>query len=118
MVTSPFTSRSSCKIAVRTNSPYIAHVIYDPSMDELLKKTWEGGRVSPKEALRLYVLPLETLGALAHRRRELAKANAFDGRGNEIITFSIDRNINYTNICNVYCKFCAFWRSERRTMPT
>ena len=82
-------------------------------MDELLKNTWEGGRVSPKEALRLYVLPLETLGALAHRRRELAKADAFDGRGNEIITFSIDRNINYTNVCNVYCKFCAFWRSEK-----
>jgi cyclic dehypoxanthinyl futalosine synthase len=82
-------------------------------MDDLLEKTWEGGRVSPEQALRLYVLPLETLGALAHRRRELAKANAFDGRGNEIITFSIDRNINYTNVCNVYCKFCAFWRSEK-----
>ncbi|MFP6903378.1 MAG: cyclic dehypoxanthinyl futalosine synthase [Verrucomicrobiia bacterium] len=82
-------------------------------MDDLLEKTWEGGRVSPDEALRLYWLPLETLGALAHRRRELAKAEAFDGRGNEIITFSIDRNINYTNVCNVYCKFCAFWRSEK-----
>ena len=88
-------------------------MIDDPSMDELLKKTWEGRRVSPEEALRLYSLPLETLGALAHRRRELAKADAFDGRGNEIITFSIDRNINYTNVCNVYCKFCAFWRSEK-----
>ncbi len=63
--------------------------------------------------MRLYALPLETLGALAHRRRELAKAEAFEGRGNEIITFSIDRNINYTNVCNVYCKFCAFWRSEK-----
>ena len=113
MVTSPFTSRPSCKIAVRTNSPYIARVIYDPSMDGLLEKTWEGGRILPEQALRLYLLPLETLGALAHRRRELAKANAFDGRGNKIITFSIDRNINYTNVCNVYCKFCAFWRSEK-----
>ena len=82
-------------------------------MDDLLEKTWEGGRISPEQALRLYLLPLETLGALAHRRRELAKAESFDGRGNEIITFSIDRNINYTNVCNVYCKFCAFWRSEK-----
>jgi cyclic dehypoxanthinyl futalosine synthase len=24
----------------------------------------------------------------------------------------VDRNINYTNICNVYCKFCAFYRVE------
>mgnify|MGYP006084869531 FL=1 len=82
-------------------------------MDDLLQKTWNGERVSEAEALRLYSLPLETLGALAHRRRELTKAKAFDGRGNDIITFSIDRNINYTNVCNVYCKFCAFWRSEK-----
>jgi len=82
-------------------------------MDKLLHKTWVGKRISSDEALRLYTLPLETLGALAHRRRELAKADAFEGRGNEIITFSIDRNINYTNVCNVYCKFCAFWRSEK-----
>ena len=88
-------------------------MIYDPSLDKLLHKTWEGSRISPEEALRLYALPLETLGALAHRRRELAKAEAFEGRGNEIVTFSIDRNINYTNVCNVYCKFCAFWRSQK-----
>jgi cyclic dehypoxanthinyl futalosine synthase len=78
-----------------------------------MQKTWEGARVSPEEALRLYYLPLETLCGLAHRRRELAKSDAFDGRGNEIITFSIDRNINYTNVCNVFCKFCAFWRKEK-----
>ena len=57
-------------------------------MNELLQKTWNGDRISPAEALQLYALPLETLGALAHRRRELAKAKAFEGRGNEIITFT------------------------------
>ena len=70
---------------------------YTQHVDELLHKTWDGERISPAEARQLYGLPLETLGALAHRRRELAKANAFNGRGNEIITYSIDRNINYTN---------------------
>src|SRR5207302_7148413 len=30
----------------------------------------------------------------------------------EIVTYIVDRNINYTNICNVYCKFCAFYRVE------
>ena len=88
---------------------------YTQHVDELLDKTWDGERISPAEARQLYGLPLETLGALAHRRRELAKANAFNGRGNEIITYSIDRNINYTNVCNVYCKFCAFWRRENST---
>jgi 2-iminoacetate synthase ThiH len=37
----------------------------------------------------------------------------YDGRGNEIVTYIVDRNINYTNVCNVYCKFCAFYRTEK-----
>ena len=28
-----------------------------------------------------------------------------------VVTYIVDRNINYTNICNVYCKFCAFYRA-------
>jgi len=84
----------------------------DSSMDELLQHVWEGRRVSPSDALRLYRLPLEELGMLAHRRRQLARAAAHDGRGNQIVTYIVDRNINYTNVCNVYCKFCAFYRVE------
>jgi cyclic dehypoxanthinyl futalosine synthase len=87
-------------------------VIYDASLDELLQKVWDGQRINPAEALRLYHLPLEELGALADRRRQLAKAPAYEGRGNEIVTYIVDRNINYTNVCNVYCKFCAFYRVE------
>ena len=88
-------------------------MIYDASMDALLQKVWEGQRVDAAEARRLCSLPLEELGALAHRRRLLAKAKAYDGAGNDIVTYNIDRNINYTNICNVYCKFCAFYRTEK-----
>jgi cyclic dehypoxanthinyl futalosine synthase len=87
-------------------------VIYDVSLEKLLQKVWDGQRVEATEALRLYHLPLEELGALADRRRQLAKAHACDGRGNEIVTYIVDRNINYTNVCNVYCKFCAFYRVE------
>lgn len=29
-----------------------------------------------------------------------------------MVTFVIDRNINYTNICQTRCRFCAFYRSE------
>ena len=92
---------------------YVAGVIYDPALDELLQKVWDGGRVNQAEALRLFHLPLEELGALADRRRQLARAAAYDGCGNEIVTYSVDRNINYTNVCNVYCKFCAFYRTEK-----
>jgi cyclic dehypoxanthinyl futalosine synthase len=88
-------------------------VIYDASLDELLQKVWDGQRIGPAEARRLYALPLEELGALADRRRQLAKAGAYSGRGNEIVTFNVDRNVNYTNVCNVYCKFCAFYRVEK-----
>jgi cyclic dehypoxanthinyl futalosine synthase len=88
-------------------------VIHDPSLEPLLQKVWEGGRVDLAEALRLYRLPLGELGALADRRRQLAKAKAYDGRGREIVTYIVDRNINYTNVCNVYCKFCAFYRTEK-----
>lgn len=87
-------------------------MIYDTSLDDLLQKVWDGQRINPAEALRLYHLPLEELGALADRRRQLAKAPAYEGRGNEIVTYIVDRNINYTNVCNVYCKFCAFYRVE------
>jgi cyclic dehypoxanthinyl futalosine synthase len=88
-------------------------VIYDASLDELLQKVWDGHRISQAEARRLYSLPLEELGALADRRRQLAKARAYNDRGNEIVTFNVDRNVNYTNVCNVYCKFCAFYRVEK-----
>ena len=83
-------------------------------MDDLCQKVWNGERISEAEAIELYHLPLQQLGALADRRRRLAKADAYDGQGNDIVTYIVDRNINYTNVCNVYCKFCAFWRSEKQ----
>ncbi len=88
-------------------------MIYDASLDELRQKVWDGRRLNQAEALRLYSLPLEELGALADRRRQLAKAKDFNGRGNDIVTYIVDRNVNYTNVCNVYCKFCAFYRTEK-----
>jgi len=90
-------------------------VIYDASLDTLLHKVWQGDRIDAAEAGRLYQLPLEELGALADRRRQLAKPHAYAGRANEIVTYIVDRNVNYTNVCNVYCKFCAFYRVEADT---
>ncbi len=87
-------------------------MICHSSLDQLLQKAWDGQRLDQAEALRLYGLPLDELGALADRRRQLAKSEAYGGRGNDIVTYIVDRNINYTNVCNVYCKFCAFYRVE------
>jgi cyclic dehypoxanthinyl futalosine synthase len=88
-------------------------VIYDLSLDTLLQKVWDGHRIDREEARRLYTLPLEELGTLADRRRQLLRSQTHGGRGNEIVTYIVDRNVNYTNICNVYCKFCAFYRTEK-----
>jgi cyclic dehypoxanthinyl futalosine synthase len=81
--------------------------------DGLTAKVLAGERVSVDEALQLYGWPLEQLGALANARRDLAKAQSYAGHGREIVTYIVDRNLNYTNVCNVYCKFCAFYRTEK-----
>ncbi|NCV45051.1 MAG: CofH family radical SAM protein, partial [Actinobacteria bacterium] len=83
-----------------------------PVKEGLEKKIREGGRISPEEARKLYEFPLALLGELANERRNLAKRSDYDGRGEEVVTYIVDRNINYTNVCDVYCKFCAFYRTE------
>ena len=88
-------------------------MVFDPTFDALMQSVWDGARVSAGELRRLAGLPLEELGALADRRRELARKEAHGGAGNGVVTYIVDRNVNYTNVCNVYCKFCAFWRTEK-----
>jgi cyclic dehypoxanthinyl futalosine synthase len=83
------------------------------SDSRVIDKVLDGDRITPANALDLYHLPLNELGQLADRRRQLAREHAYEGRGSEIVTYIVDRNINYTNVCNVYCKFCAFYRTER-----
>jgi cyclic dehypoxanthinyl futalosine synthase len=72
-----------------------------------------GQRINSDDARLLHTFPLEELGALADKRREAAKASSYAGRGNDVVTYIVDRNVNYTNVCNVYCKFCAFYRTEK-----
>ncbi len=82
--------------------------------NSVIPKVLAGERISPAEALEIYhhAAPAD-LAALADARRNQVKAAAYGGHGNETVTYIIDRNINYTNVCNVYCKFCAFYRTER-----
>ncbi|MEV0644967.1 cyclic dehypoxanthinyl futalosine synthase [Phytomonospora sp. NPDC050363] len=76
-------------------------------IDEVLQRAADGGRISPDEALTLYTqAPFHALGEAADvvRRRRYP-----DG----IVTYLIDRNINYTNVCVTACKFCAFYRAPK-----
>jgi len=63
-------------------------------------------RLSKKEALHL--LRNEKLINL----QKMAYAKKKELHPKNITTFIIDRNINYTNICWVDCKFCAFYRHK------
>ncbi|MEO0191518.1 MAG: cyclic dehypoxanthinyl futalosine synthase [candidate division WOR-3 bacterium] len=63
-------------------------------------------RLSPSEGLRLFFEePLHILGSRAHELR--CRLN-----DPERVTYIVDTNINYTNICSSRCSFCAFWRSH------
>ena len=74
--------------------------------ESVADKVLAGERITRDDALELYRLPLNELGELAHHRRN-AVTNP------KVVTYIVDRNINYTNVCNVYCKFCAFYRTEK-----
>jgi cyclic dehypoxanthinyl futalosine synthase len=64
-------------------------------------------RLNKEEALDLIKnADLKELGKMAS-----AKKKELHPKG--ITTFVVDRNINYTNICWVDCKFCAFYRHEK-----
>ncbi len=76
-------------------------------ISEILQRGADGGRISPEEALLLYTdAPLHPLGEAADavRRRRYP---------DNIVTYLIDRNINYTNVCVTACKFCAFYRAPK-----
>src|SRR5271163_4965518 len=81
--------------------------------ESVAEKVIAGGRIDCEDARALYRAPLNELGELANFCRNRKKEAAFGGRGEAVVTYIIDRNINYTNVCNVYCKFCAFYRTEK-----
>ncbi|GFP22528.1 cyclic dehypoxanthinyl futalosine synthase, partial [Candidatus Hakubella thermalkaliphila] len=70
------------------------------------QKIRNGERISEEEALVLMQKPdrLE-LGQLAHLVRQRMHPD-------NLVSFIIDRNINYTNICISGCQFCAFYRRQ------
>jgi cyclic dehypoxanthinyl futalosine synthase len=73
-------------------------------IDPLASKVRAGGRLDRDEALELYrEAPTALLGRLA----DDVRARKHPDR---IVTYIIDRNVNYTNVCVARCNFCAFYR--------
>ncbi len=69
----------------------------------IISKILEGERLNEDEALKLFDFDLAELGYLARIVR-------FRLNPERIVTYVVDRNINYTNICISGCKFCAFYK--------
>jgi len=70
---------------------------------EILEKILAGQRISEKDALHLFEhADLADLSrtATAVRNRHTAPSR---------VSYVVDRNVNYTDVCNVYCTFCAFY---------
>jgi len=74
------------------------------TMQQIADKITNGGRVNGSEALSLYrEAPTALLGQLA----DSIRARKHPER---VVTYIIDRNVNYTNVCVARCAFCAFYR--------
>jgi cyclic dehypoxanthinyl futalosine synthase len=67
-------------------------------------KVARGGRLEARDALVLFSWPdLPSLGTLADAVR-------FRIHPEPVVTYVVGRNVNYTNVCWVRCRFCAFYR--------
>ena len=74
------------------------------TIETVAEKVYAGQRITPEDALFLFNHQnLLELGALANFQR-LQKAP------DNVVTYIIGRILNYTNVCWVRCKFCAFYR--------
>lgn len=72
-------------------------------IDQILARVRDGGRITYDEALLLYQHAdmLDLAEAANARRQQLVPG--------DLVTYLIDRNINYTNVCVTDCQFCNFY---------
>jgi cyclic dehypoxanthinyl futalosine synthase len=75
-----------------------------PSLDTLLSRAAAGERLSGADGERLLAeAPLMELGLAADAVRRRKHPHG-------VVTYIVDRNVNYTNVCTTSCRFCAFYR--------
>src|ERR1700756_2330907 len=79
------------------------------SVADVLDKALAGERISDEDAVEL--LESRDLVAVGRTADELRARRTDPAR----VTFIVDRNLNYTNICYTDCDFCAFYRRPRDT---
>jgi cyclic dehypoxanthinyl futalosine synthase len=75
-----------------------------PAVEEVLEKALDGERISDDDAIAL--LRSRDLVAVGRTANEIRRRMNDPSK----VTFIIDRNLNYTNVCVTDCDFCAFYR--------
>lgn len=84
----------------------LSNTVRDPTIYPILERTVAGERLSEGDAVRLFEShDLLALGRAAHAMR-------MKRHPEPVVTFNIDRNLNYSNVCDIDCSFCAFYRKE------
>lgn len=74
-------------------------------IDRILDKALRGERIDTDECVTLFASDqVEKIGHVANQIM-------LKWHPEPIATFVIGRNVNYTNICDTYCRFCAFYRA-------
>ncbi|RUT29185.1 dehypoxanthine futalosine cyclase [Paenibacillus zeisoli] len=73
-------------------------------IDSILNKALQGERLTVEDTTALF--ESNEVEKMGHTANILMNRMHPD----PIATFVIGRNINYTNVCDVYCRFCAFYR--------
>jgi cyclic dehypoxanthinyl futalosine synthase len=83
------------------------HLPNNGKVSKTLDRAVGGHRLSSDEIYQLYKCPPSELAAAANEVR-MSRADP------EVATYSIGGNIDYTNICTVACRFCAFYRAKHQ----
>ncbi|MEW6280802.1 MAG: 5-amino-6-(D-ribitylamino)uracil--L-tyrosine 4-hydroxyphenyl transferase CofH [Candidatus Eremiobacterota bacterium] len=79
-----------------------------PEVSRALTRALEGRELTPEEALPLATATGDEVPALARVADELRRRQVGD-----TVTYVVNRNINFTNVCIKKCGFCAFSRDHR-----
>ena len=74
------------------------------ALEDIISKVHSRARIDFDEALELYQkADFYQLGRLAHEVR-------LQKHPETVVSYVVDRNINYSNVCICGCRFCAFFR--------
>jgi 5-amino-6-(D-ribitylamino)uracil---L-tyrosine 4-hydroxyphenyl transferase len=90
------------------SEPFMMTIGLKPGLETLLRKALDGADLTPEEGLHL----LNARSPEARQQIQITADRLRQQQSGEVVTYVVNRNINYTNICEQHCSFCAFRRDE------